>query len=766
MSANSGVVGILRALLTVDTAEFDTGMRRASKNAVLRGKELQDALGNNTRGVAGLTASIGRMAPVLAGAFSVTAIVGFGRQLIATSDALVKMSDKTGIGVEGLQRLQTVGDQAGNTLDELTGAITQMQNRLASGDRSALAALQKLGIELGELEGLSADRQLMRISDALREIKDPAQQVAISMDLMGRTGANVLPTLKEGFDDVGDGATLMSDQAVRAFDAAGDAITKWGRTSMAVVGNVIGQWLDDWFIAKREFEKMPETIQKLLPGSPGVFGAGASGALPMPSTTAMREILDTLDAQREKTAKAREEADRLAKSLAAIRDRALGLDVVQDMQELLRAIGGVAGVSKMSADEVKRFRAQLDEAIAAARRNGLDKLALSLEGVRAQLVLTAAPLEASARGMLTFSINAEQMAEAARQAMFATQGLTEEGLIPMADVSEELLRAGMHAHVFTRDLAETFEQAEEKVSGIWAGLSDGLSHTLSTLDRAISGSFAQMVLGAKTFKDAFLDIWGSIKAALINIFADIASAFVGGMLKKMVAGLAGTAVAGAATGAVVGGGAAAATAGAGAAAAGGIGGSIAAFATNPLTLAIAGGIGAFFGLKKLFGGGEGAEVNDRRDKFQAQFGGFMGLAQKMTEVTKEHGGGSLFSALQAAKTHEAYAAAQGAIIGRLAKGGIRNVKAFNLGGFVPPGVVQPAVLHGGAFGEAIVPLKGPGQSLSGVTLNLNVTNHIRAHDAQGVREFVESPAFGDAFRDAVLFNKNFIASAMSRAVAR
>jgi hypothetical protein len=34
----------------------------------------------------------------------------------------------------------------------------------------------------------------------------------------------------------------------------------------------------------------------------------------------------------------------------------------------------------------------------------------------------------------------------------------------------------------------------------------------------------------------------------------------------------------------------------------------------------------------------------------------------------------------------------------------RKVQSFATGGFVPPGVTQPAILHGGTHGEVVMPL--------------------------------------------------------------
>lgn len=135
---------------------------------------------------------------------------------------------------------------------------------------------------------------------------------------------------------------------------------------------------------------------------------------------------------------------------------------------------------------------------------------------------------------------------------------------------------------------------------------------------------------------------------------------------------------------------------------------------GPIGLAVGAGVGALAGWigAKAAGGEEGVKVNPFRDKFFAQFGppgwaagsGRMVLAATLTTFGAGAGGGSLFAAMNKAKKEKTFHSAEDNIISFLAQRGIGNIKKYNFGGFVPPGVVQPAILHGGRRGELIVPL--------------------------------------------------------------
>jgi hypothetical protein len=273
-----------------------------------------------------------------------------------------------------------------------------------------------------------------------------------------------------------------------------------------------------------------------------------------------------------------------------------------------------------------------------------------------------------------------------------------------------------------------------------------------------------------TFGERWTQFWGGIKQTFVGILDDMLQFFVrnfiGGLVKGISgAGLAqslGNALTGGVAGAVLGGGTSLASGvlsngvltgvgAGGAAGAAPAGGSLAALATNPWTIGIAGAalLGGLIWKKGLFRGGEEAtKVSPRRDQFFGQFVGMYGgtpyeaavTALAKAKVTGDRAS-ALIKGLDDADTQREYDPAQAAFLSALMAGGVKNVKAFNMGGFVPPGVVQPAILHGGMFGEDIVPRKGPGTS--GVVLNQHYTVNVNTQAMDG-------ESFDQAFEKQIL----------------
>jgi len=287
---------------------------------------------------------------------SVGALVGFGKALLDDADALTKLRDRTGIGIEGLQRLQIAGDDAGNSVDEIATAINKFQDRLASGDTTTVGALKRIGVSLEDIQNLSADQQFMAISDAIRRVDNPAQQVSLSVDLFGQTGARVLPTLKRGFDDVKDAAVGMSTETAERLDGLGDTMQASIRTTKGYAAETLVTLVD--FIASagnatiaeaqrdiRETEALLEELQ---------------GMAKQASGPKLFDIAPKPDSQG------------LASFVAAERDIKAAID------ESERAAKKAQDAQRRYTEETQRFAANLSDVI--AKSNGYESVLDSING--------------------------------------------------------------------------------------------------------------------------------------------------------------------------------------------------------------------------------------------------------------------------------------------------------------------------------------------------------------------------------------------------
>lgn len=175
----------------------------------------------------------------LGASYSVGQVIAFGKAIMDDADAISRMSDQTGIGIEALQRLRGISDDSGNSIEQLTTAITQMQNRLAEGDSSAVGALNDMGLSLKALKSEAPDQQFMSIARAVSTIEDPMERTRVAMDLFGKAGAQILPSLLADVDAISKATQVMSEKSVQNWDKLGDAITRWARNAKAEIGNAV-----------------------------------------------------------------------------------------------------------------------------------------------------------------------------------------------------------------------------------------------------------------------------------------------------------------------------------------------------------------------------------------------------------------------------------------------------------------------------------------------------------------------------------------------
>lgn len=188
------------------------------------GKNVSSSLGN-------IRGTLSSLAGAFGVAFSLGAVVGFGKELLRMGDDIVRVADRTGLLTSEVQKLDYIAGQSGNTLDDLTSGIGQMQNRLASGDASAVAALDRLNVSFETLRNATPYQQLELIADAVGKIPNPATRAQLAMDLFGKSGISLLPTLTSKFKELGDAAPVMSDKTVQALDRAGDELARFQTTA-------------------------------------------------------------------------------------------------------------------------------------------------------------------------------------------------------------------------------------------------------------------------------------------------------------------------------------------------------------------------------------------------------------------------------------------------------------------------------------------------------------------------------------------------------
>lgn len=213
--AGSGSGGIRAGRAFVEVFADDSKLARGLNRAQARLKSFGAGVESIGRGLIQSSAAV------------VASLTGSVLLLSKTGDALDKMAERTGIGVEALSALKFAAEQSGSSIDEFEKGIRRMQQTIAeaaAGSSSASDTLARLGLTIADLQGLAPDEQFKRIADRIAAIEDPAARTAAAMEIFGKSGAALLPLLNQGAAGISDlekqardlGLTMSAETAAKA----------------------------------------------------------------------------------------------------------------------------------------------------------------------------------------------------------------------------------------------------------------------------------------------------------------------------------------------------------------------------------------------------------------------------------------------------------------------------------------------------------------------------------------------------------------------
>lgn len=220
----------LRIEIIVDAAtgtatlkQFDKTLGDVEKKA---GGPVNDALTKLDKTTQGLGGTMGKLGSYLAGFFTVTAILGAIRGASDFADSLVKLSDKTGIEIDALQRLKATAENSGNSLEQVAQGVAMMSARIGKGGEETETALTRIGLSAERLKAMKPEEQFVEIARALSAVTTQADRDALGMAILGRSYLELKPTLKAAKDGL-DEVAGASEASVRGFDRLGDAVVQF-----------------------------------------------------------------------------------------------------------------------------------------------------------------------------------------------------------------------------------------------------------------------------------------------------------------------------------------------------------------------------------------------------------------------------------------------------------------------------------------------------------------------------------------------------------
>lgn len=190
--------------------------------------------------MAGLSASAqklnGLMATLGAGTLAGGGLLAFAKAGIDAADNLNDLSQKIGVSVEKLAGYKLAAESSGTSLEGMAKAAQQLAKNIAQND----PLLARLGVTSKDVDGAMA-----QLADVFKRLPDGTQKTAIALQLMGKSGAEMIPMLNGGGEAlrqmVEDGQRLypVTAEMAREADKFNDELARM-KTGLEGLGVVIG----------------------------------------------------------------------------------------------------------------------------------------------------------------------------------------------------------------------------------------------------------------------------------------------------------------------------------------------------------------------------------------------------------------------------------------------------------------------------------------------------------------------------------------------
>jgi hypothetical protein len=212
-------IGQLEIDIAANIARLTQDMNAAKSEVSRSTRAIQGHVSEMQRGIAQSMEGVKKSLDMLKGLAALGGIAEVGAKIFELGkssaeygDLIERASKKTGIATDALQGLKFAAEQSDVSFDQLQTGLAKLARAMAEaqqGNKNVAAAFQVVGISAANLKNMKVEDVLAKISDKFSTTEDGAAKTAISMQLFGRSGAELIPLLDKGSANL----DAMSDKA-------------------------------------------------------------------------------------------------------------------------------------------------------------------------------------------------------------------------------------------------------------------------------------------------------------------------------------------------------------------------------------------------------------------------------------------------------------------------------------------------------------------------------------------------------------------------
>lgn len=548
---SSAVIGALRVNLGIDSAQFQQGLANA-QGALSRFGQMAKA---------GLVAAAAASAAAIGG-------IGLGvKGALDSADDLSKVAQKTGIATDELSALKYAADLSGVSFETLQGSIGRLNRNMAEaslGTGAGAKAFQALGISVTGADGKlkSTSVIIAELSDKFAAMPDGAQKTALAMQLMGRSGAEMIPLLNGGSlslrqmrEEAEAFGIIVDTSTGKAAERFNDALSKLATVASGVMVRLSAEMaptlaaIAEYFVeAARNSGGFASAIQ-----TAGRIATEAA-MLVMDAWYSLRLVFAAAEVAATGFGMVVQKvAADVALYVAGMVDSLIGglNTVISKANEVLGTSIGIIdplGSSQWAKDvETNVLRAQQAFATARLKAAFVLKEGMPSEQIRAAADGIKAAGDAAQSAGSQIELLGEKAASGGRKASggmseaaramkeMAAEGarVFEQTRTPLEKYNIELERLNRLLQAGAIDW-ETYNRAVKQAQDDLDGASDKNSEIADSLSSEFTSAFAAIIDGSKSAKEAFTDLAKSITQMFLNralqrIFDQIFGGLFGGL---------------------------------------------------------------------------------------------------------------------------------------------------------------------------------------------------------------------------------------------
>lgn len=178
-----------------------------------------------------LTSSVKTLSIGIAGVSA--SIFGFVKLSANAGEEVGKLSEKFGISAQAIQQLQFAARGEAEALTASLGIFSKNIIAAKDGTDAQASAFKRLGVSIKDPNGkLKTTEQLItEAAGGFQKLENGAEKTALSMTLFGKSGADLLPFLNQGSEEIArlrqeaiDSGAVLGDDAIAGAQAFNDSL--------------------------------------------------------------------------------------------------------------------------------------------------------------------------------------------------------------------------------------------------------------------------------------------------------------------------------------------------------------------------------------------------------------------------------------------------------------------------------------------------------------------------------------------------------------